>query len=92
MKSHKKRNSNFLARVYLEIMSRALGSFLILILALQQILCQTDFERQILQRLENVEKAKEKLENENQLLKTKLTTISRTIEDMTPVSQIFRKP
>ena len=72
-------------------MSRALGSFLILILALQQILCQTDFEREILQRLENIEKAKEKLENENKLLTTKLTTISRTVEDMTPVSLISRK-
>ena len=70
-------------------MSRALGSFLILILAIQQILCQTDFERQILQRLEKVEKSKEKLENENQLLTTKFTTLSRTIEDMTPVSLIF---
>ena len=56
----------------------------------QQTYCQNDFERQILQRLENVEKAKEKLENENQLLKTKLTTITSTIEDMTPVSLIFR--
>ena len=74
-------------------MSRALGSFLILILALQLIHCQTDFENQILQilqRLENVGKAKEKLENENQLLTNKLTTISRTIEDMTPVSLISR--
>ena len=82
-----------MAIVYLEIMSRDLGSFLILILALQLIHCQTDFENQILQilqRLENVEKAKEKLENENQLLKTKLTTITSTIEDMTPVSLIFR--
>ena len=80
--------------MYLEIiMSRALGSFLILILTIQQIHCQTDFENQILQilqRLESVEKAKEKLENENQLLKTKLTTITSTIEDMTPVSLIFR--
>ena len=76
-------------------MSRALGSFLILILAIQQIHCQTDFENkilQILQRLESVEKAKEKLENENQLLKTKITTLTSTIEDMTPVSLIYRKP
>ena len=73
-------------------MSRALGSFLILILAIQQIHCQTDFERQILQRLEIVETAKEKLENENQLLKTKITTLTSTIEDMTPVSLIYRKP
>ena len=71
--------------MYLEIMLRALGSFLILILALQQILCQTDFERQILQRLENVE-------NENKLLKTKLTALTSTIEEMTPVSLISRKP
>ena len=76
-------------------MSRALGSFLILILTIQQIHCQTDFENQILQillRLEGVEKAKEKLENENQLLKTKITTLTSTIEDLTPVSLIYRKP
>ena len=87
MKSHiREKVTYFLARVHLEIiMSRALGSFLILILAIQQILCQTDFERQILQRLENVE-------NENKLLKTKLTALTSTIEEMTPVSLISRKP
>ena len=49
-------------------MSRAIGSFLILILVTQQTYCQNDFERQILQRLEKLEKAKEELENENKLL------------------------
>ena len=46
-------------------MSRAIGSFLILILVNQQTYCQNDFEGQILQRIE-------KLENENTLLKNKL--------------------
>ena len=67
-------------------MSRAVGSFLILILVCQQAYCQNDFERQILQRLEKLEKAKEKLENENKLLTTKLLTCSRNIDEITPVN------
>ena len=73
--------------MYLEIiMSRASGSFLILILAIQQILCQTDFERQILQRLEKLEKAKEELENENKLLKTQTQTCWKIIDDTLQVN------
>ena len=66
-------------------MSRAIGSFLILIILIQQAYCQNDFERQILQRLEKLEKAKEKLENENKLLTTKLQTCSRNIGEITQV-------
>ena len=68
-------------------MSRAIGSFLILILVTQLAFGQNDFERQILQRLEKLEKAKEKLENENKLLTTKLLTCSRNIDDITQVNQ-----
>ena len=60
-------------------MSRAIGSFLILILVTQQTYCQNDFERQILQRLEKLEKAKEDLE-------TKLFSCSRVIDDTLQVN------
>ena len=67
-------------------MSRAIGSFLILILVTQQTYCQNDFERQILQRLEKLEKAKEELENENKLLKTQTQICWKIIDDTLQVN------
>ena len=52
----------------------------------QQTYCQNDFERQILQRLEKLEKAKEELENENKLLKTQTQTCWRVIDDTLQVN------
>ena len=51
--------------IQLEIMSRAIGSFLILIIAAQQAYCQEE----ILKRLEKLEKAKEDLETQIRILK-----------------------
>ena len=67
-------------------MSRAIGSFLILILVTQQTYCQSTIEWQILQRLERLERAKEDLENKNTLLTTRFFTCSKIIDDTLKVN------
>ena len=61
--------------VQLKMTPRAIGSFLILILATQQVYCQDDIQSQIMKRLEKLEKEKQELEAEIGILRKKYDEI-----------------
>ena len=65
-------------------MSRVIGCFLIVLLIFQQVFCQQEFQRLVIERLE-------KLEKENVQLKTRLAVYENNMSQMTANMQKIGK-
>ena len=71
-------------------MSRGIASFLILIISIQQIFCQNDFQNQVLERLGKLESENTKLNEENTKLVQKLEFFKIKSEERSNEVQLLK--
>ena len=71
-------------------MSRGIASFLILIISIQQIFCQNDFQNQVLERLGKLESENTKLNEENFKLVQKLEFFKIKSEERSNEVQLLK--
>ena len=64
-------------------MSRVIGCSLIVLVLFQQVFCQEEFQRLVIERLEKVEKENVRLSNENRQLKTRLEVYENNMIQLT---------